>query len=381
MGKTRPEKKREAAEAAAVAEVAATSKPRWPVPILGFSAIVLVLAFAIGWARPSASGEETKPLPDDGLGPRAMASQGPLLKRLIALLKEVEDLPAEDFWEDRMAASRRVEDELHELEGMIEDRSSTAGKQHLALITLARSALEDDRSGTNKTADWNEEKLFQDHGLVTYASKSYWEEAYGAGKYGESFDWFGGWEEPDISNATIAEVFRSLHSKDQKILMMGCGISNVSAHMYREGYTNIMNIDVSEAAITQMQQLWGHLEGMQWKAMNAGALDFPDDSFDVVLEKGMFDALYAGTGSQALPVMAEARRVLRKSGSLFSISFGEDRIERLYAPSSEEDGVAPEMKCTTPAKLQFKQRKKKNATEEQETALGKPIFLYSCEKL
>ena len=49
--------------------------------------------------------------------------------------------------------------------------------------------------------------------------------------------------------------------------------------------------------------------------MDASALALDDAGFDAVIEKGLFDALFAGTGALTEKVLAEAQRVLRHRGS------------------------------------------------------------------
>ena len=45
-----------------------------------------------------------------------------------------------------------------------------------------------------------------------------------------------------------------------KVLMVGCGNSELSQEMYSAGYTNILNIDISEVVIDQMKQQYPHME-------------------------------------------------------------------------------------------------------------------------
>eukprot|EP00930_Biecheleria_cincta_P034861 TRINITY_DN24027_c0_g1_i1.p1 TRINITY_DN24027_c0_g1~~TRINITY_DN24027_c0_g1_i1.p1 ORF type:complete len:414 (-),score=87.22 TRINITY_DN24027_c0_g1_i1:61-1221(-) len=386
MGKNEREEKRRKKAAAE------TGERSWLLrhPIQSALAAVLgALAVGLGLFR-NAAHEESGALhdanqshgaADEGLGPKVMTSQGPLLKKLIALLNEVEALPNENRREERMAVSKRVEAELDELEEMV-DTSTAGGRQHMALINLARSALQDDRRGDNaSTGNWSDEQLLKDHGLVTYASKSYWDEAYAGGRYGEAFDWFGGWEDLDLSNRSLASVLRPLLREDHRILMLGSGISNMSALMYGEGFRHIVNVDVAEPAVKQMQRIWGHLEGMEWIAMDASALNFTNGSFDVVLEKGLFDALFAGTGARLGSVLSEARRVLRQGGKLLSVSFGEDRIQRLFMPTSPSTEEDTGLSCAAPNELRFESRKSDDNRSQENRSQGKPVFVYSCDKL
>ena len=53
------------------------------------------------------------------------------------------------------------------------------------------------------------------------------------------FDWFKKYADIKQHLAPL------IPSKDARILMLGCGNSTLSRDMYDDGYTNILNIDVS----------------------------------------------------------------------------------------------------------------------------------------
>ena len=71
--------------------------------------------------------------------------------------------------------------------------------------------------------------------------------------------------------------------------------------MYEENYTNITNIDISSVVIQQMKDLYAEsFKDMVCKIallikivleMDATLMDFPDNSFDIVMDKGTLDAL------------------------------------------------------------------------------------------
>lgn len=256
-----------------------------------------------------------------------MTAQIPLLERLMALLEEVQSLDTSSQHESRMAATRRVEAELDRIEATEVDASTAAGQEQAGLIAVVRSALRSER-GEESVAEWTDESLSREHGYVTYASKQYWDNAYTGGKYGESFDWFGAWGVRAADGGPgLAEAVRPLVQPGDRILMLGCGNSNMSALMYREGYENIVNLDISEPVIDQMRRRYSHMNRMTWVAMDASAMTMDDRFFDVVIDKGMFDALFSGTGTKVKPVFAEVRRVLRPGGRLISMSFKGGRIE------------------------------------------------------
>lgn len=58
--------------------------------------------------------------------------------------------------------------------------------------------------------------------------------------------------------------------------------------------------------------------------MNLTALDFPDETFDVVIAKASFDAVLCGEGSTAniAKFCSEVSRVLKPTGCLFIVSYG-----------------------------------------------------------
>jgi len=57
--------------------------------------------------------------------------------------------------------------------------------------------------------------------------------------------------------------------------------------------------------------------------MNACALDFPDETFDVVMDKGTMDSVLCGEGSTANvgKLLSEVTRVLKPSGVFFMCSY------------------------------------------------------------
>ena len=97
--------------------------------------------------------------------------------------------------------------------------------------------------------------------------------------------------------------------------MVGCGNSSMpicfylkeifielSEDMYNSQYTNITNIDISDVVIEKMKKiysesmpLWNvfvkmsiHLVDITMDALN---MDFPPNSFKLVIDKGTYDAL------------------------------------------------------------------------------------------
>jgi ubiquinone/menaquinone biosynthesis C-methylase UbiE len=101
--------------------------------------------------------------------------------------------------------------------------------------------------------------------------------------------------------------------------------------MFLDGFHNIENIDFAEEAVKRMSSHCESCVQMKWHVMDAKNLQFPDNHFDVVLEKATIDGMLVNekdpwkvseSGRKTVAsVMKEAHRVLRPGGSFISISF------------------------------------------------------------
>ncbi|VVA39069.1 PREDICTED: methyltransferase [Prunus dulcis] len=73
-----------------------------------------------------------------------------------------------------------------------------------------------------------------------------------------------------------------------RILVPGCGTS----HLYDVGFKAITNIDLSGIAIFDMLcRNACQRPGMKWQVMDITTMQFEDENFDVVVNKGRLDAL------------------------------------------------------------------------------------------
>lgn len=152
--------------------------------------------------------------------------------------------------------------------------------------------------------------------MLNYGSKKYWDERY-LKQFDKSFDWL----EDFYSLQPLLEKYIS---KQDRILMLGCGNSVLSQEMYDNGYTNIVNIDISGVVIDQMKQRNEDRPLMKWLQMDALDLEFEENSFDVVLDKSTLDAILCGELSfiNAAVMLKEIQRVLRVDGAYLIVSYG-----------------------------------------------------------
>jgi len=176
----------------------------------------------------------------------------------------------------------------------------------------------------------------------TYSNPRYWEDYYNKTSGDEQYDWYGSWDsavvettfaphgdgEPQTASR-LGDLLRPYLTAESKILMLGCGNSDMSEKMYAEGFEDIVNIDISETLLQNMRsRLGAAMPRMRWLHMNASALTFESGTFDVSLDKGTLDAI---EGSRGLLQAAarEIHRTLRPGGYLLSLTFNaaQTRVE------------------------------------------------------
>uniref|UniRef100_E9PYK1 eEF1A lysine and N-terminal methyltransferase n=1 Tax=Mus musculus TaxID=10090 RepID=E9PYK1_MOUSE len=146
-----------------------------------------------------------------------------------------------------------------------------------------------------------------------FGSADYWEKFFQQrGK--TAFEWYGTYLE-------LCEVLHKYIKPKEKVLVIGCGNSELSEQLYDVGYQDIVNIDISEVVIKQMKERNGSRRPhMSFLKMDMTQLEFPDATFQVVLDKGTLDAVLTDeeevTLRQVDRMLAESPRVARPSGSL-----------------------------------------------------------------
>ncbi|XP_023674288.1 EEF1A lysine methyltransferase 4 isoform X1 [Paramormyrops kingsleyae] len=161
-----------------------------------------------------------------------------------------------------------------------------------------------------------------------YKDVGYWDERY---RREESFEWFG-----DLSK--FQHLLEQHVKKDDAILILGCGNSSLSFDMYQRGFRSITNVDYSSVCVETMASRHFDCPGMTWLKMDVRQLEFPEGTFDVVLEKATLDAMMVDerdpwhvsteTANLLHQVLKEASRLLRPAGRFISITFAQPHFRR-----------------------------------------------------
>jgi 2-polyprenyl-3-methyl-5-hydroxy-6-metoxy-1,4-benzoquinol methylase len=96
---------------------------------------------------------------------------------------------------------------------------------------------------------------------------------------------------------SLKGLLKDLITTDSKIVNLGCGNAEFSENMYDDGFVNIKNIDISEVVITQMAARNLKRPKMSYEVMDVKSLKYPDNSFDIAIDKSTIDALLCGEDS------------------------------------------------------------------------------------
>lgn len=132
--------------------------------------------------------------------------------------------------------------------------------------------------------------------------------------------------------ATKLDSKRPFPSWDKcRVLILGCGNSTFGEDMRQDGWEGpITNLDFSSVVVHQMEEKYRR-EGHQPPPMSfvcadiTEGLPFRDQSFDLIICKGTFDAILccAGSMAKAKNVVKECSRVLTSGhGVLFLVTHG-----------------------------------------------------------
>lgn len=172
-----------------------------------------------------------------------------------------------------------------------------------------------------------------------FNQKEYWDEFFIKTKK-EAFEWYGGY------NDIKSYFYNNKIPKNVKILIIGCGNSNLSNDMYDDGYTNITNIDFSQLVIDEMKQKNLNIRtNMKWLVMDmTSMIEFSNNSFDIILDKGALDALMSVDSIdiqiKAMKMFNEISRILTSCGSYLCISLCESYILKAVLSYFQHDTEA-----------------------------------------
>ena len=160
--------------------------------------------------------------------------------------------------------------------------------------------------------------------MPNYGDPKYWDKRY-EDHAGTTFDWL-------ETYASMSGLLEQFIKKDDLIINLGCGNGELHEDMYDDGYTDILNVDISSVCIEQMEKRSKYRPGMLFQVADVTNLEIATDNmFDVAIDKSTIDALLCGNHSQLMVAMMlkEAQRVIKPGGYYIAISYGQPK-DRAY---------------------------------------------------
>lgn len=145
-------------------------------------------------------------------------------------------------------------------------------------------------------------------------------------RYSEAIEDVGLWKSERI-------IFQKYINKNDKILDLGCGAGRTTINLFKEGYTNIIGLDIADKLI-EFASYYSNSNNLniEFVVGDATKLSYADNTFDVVI--------FSFNGMQCIPglenrknVLKEVYRVLKPGGYyIFTAHDRHDPIAPQYLP-------------------------------------------------
>ncbi|XP_035639406.1 eEF1A lysine and N-terminal methyltransferase-like isoform X2 [Oncorhynchus keta] len=194
-----------------------------------------------------------------------------------------------------------------------------------------------------------------------FSSAEYWERFFK--KRGEkAFEWYGDY------NKLCGVLHKYIKPRD-KVLVVGCGNSELSEQLYDVGYRHLTNIDISETVVNNMNQKNAKQRpDLTFQKVDATQTPYEDGSYQAVLDKGTLDAMASQEGALAGRMLAEVCRVLGIGGRYICVTLAQESVIKLAVEHFIQVGWAVRLHCL-------------GDPESQEvSSFALPVFVLVCTK-
>eukprot|EP00477_Mikrocytos_mackini_P000260 GAHX01000274.1.p1 GENE.GAHX01000274.1~~GAHX01000274.1.p1 ORF type:complete len:211 (+),score=54.50 GAHX01000274.1:37-669(+) len=167
--------------------------------------------------------------------------------------------------------------------------------------------------------------------MPSLSEKAFWESRHT--NCDTAYGWIPEW---DKLKGQISEHLPK--EKTAPILDAGCGLSLVCENLAKDGYTEVTGVDFSENAIKKMtdrldkEESLVNLESRPKYAVKAiQSLDFPENTFEFILDKFTLDSVYCDENYTKLvkEALESYHKVLKEGGKLFIISAGSENDRKI----------------------------------------------------
>ncbi|XP_062306207.1 eEF1A lysine and N-terminal methyltransferase [Osmerus eperlanus] len=194
-----------------------------------------------------------------------------------------------------------------------------------------------------------------------FSSAEYWERFFK--KRGEkAFEWYGDY------NKLCGVLHKYIKPRD-KVLVVGCGNSELSEQLYDVGYRHLTNIDISETVVNHMNQR--NVErrpDLTFHQVDATQTPYEDGSYQASLDKGTLDAMASEEeGALAGRMLTEVGRVLAVGGRYVCVTLAQESVIRLAVEHFVGVGWAVRLHCL-------------GDPESEASSFALPVFVLICTK-
>lgn len=194
-----------------------------------------------------------------------------------------------------------------------------------------------------------------------FSSAEYWERFFK--KRGEkAFEWYGDY------NKLCGVLHKYIKPRD-KVLVVGCGNSELSEQLYDVGYRHLTNIDISETVVNHMNQRnTERRPELTFHHVDATQTPYEDCSYQATLDKGTLDAMASEEeGALASRMLAEVGRVLGVGGRYVCVTLAQESVIRLAVEHFVGVGWAVRLHCL-------------GDRESEDASFALPVFVLVCTK-
>jgi EEF1A lysine methyltransferase 4 len=118
-----------------------------------------------------------------------------------------------------------------------------------------------------------------------YGRIQFWDDRYA--DESEPFEWYYPYQ---YFRQTILDNI----ALDGHVMIAGCGTSNMLEDMISDGFEDLVACDYSRVCISQMQIRCSDLPEITFFQGNMTDTDLPEESFDAIIDKALFDNMLCG---------------------------------------------------------------------------------------
>ncbi|XP_030582494.1 eEF1A lysine and N-terminal methyltransferase [Archocentrus centrarchus] len=195
-----------------------------------------------------------------------------------------------------------------------------------------------------------------------FSSAEYWEKFFK--KRGErAFEWYGDYNK-------LCGVLHKYIKVQDKVLVVGCGNSELSEQLYDVGYKHLTNIDISETVVNHMNQRNAERRpGLTFYQVDATKTPYEDASYQAALDKGTLDAMASEEeGALARNMLTEVGRVLSVGGRYVCVTLAQESVIKLAVEHFVQLGWAVRLHCL------------QEESKREEDSFALPVFVLVCTK-